>query len=165
MNNFAFKRQLEWGESKCKVMEIGKHKEKKDSRKLGTKTITKGTTYKYLGEIISRDGKSEANISERFQKTKATVISIMTCARSDIMKKIETNVLLKLHETVTLPSFLYGAETWMINKGERKEVDKIEIWAWKHMLGLPTTTPNPSIVFATGSLYASIRVEMKQLNY
>ena len=102
MNNFAFKRQLEWGESKCKVMEIGKHKEKKDSRKLGTKTITKGTTYKYLGEITSRDGKSEANISERFQKTKATVISIMTCARSDIMRKIETNVPLKLHDTVAV---------------------------------------------------------------
>ena len=33
------------------------------------------------------------------------------------------------------------------------------------MLGLPPTTPNPAIGFATGSLYASIRVDQKQLIY
>ena len=29
VNEFAIKHQLEWGEDKCKVMEIGTHKEKK----------------------------------------------------------------------------------------------------------------------------------------
>ena len=87
----------------------------------------------------------------------------MTCARSDIMKNIETQVLIKLHETVTLPSLLFNAETWSLYSGEKTEVDKVEIWAWKHMLGLPPTTPNPAVVFATGSLYASIRVEQKRL--
>ena len=33
------------------------------------------------------------------------------------------------------------------------------------MLGLPTTTPTPAVIFATGMLYATIRVEMKQLLY
>ena len=31
------------------------------------------------------------------------------------------------------------------------------------MLGLPVTTPNAAIIHTTGSLYASIRVQIKQL--
>ena len=33
------------------------------------------------------------------------------------------------------------------------------------MLGLPMTTPSPAVVFSTGSLYASIQVDVKQLLY
>ena len=163
--DFAKKRRLEWGAEKCKVMEVGSHKERRIEWNLGEKTITKCDTYKYLGEEISRDGKNKANLEERFKKVKNTVMAILTCGRNDIMRNIETQVLMKLHETVTLPAFLYNAESWTLNCSEKKEIDKIEIWAWKHMFGLPTTTPNPAIIFATGSLYATIRVEQKQLHF
>ena len=165
LNEFALKHQLEWGTEKCKVMEIGKSKERRSEWKFGEKTITNCQTYKYLGEEISRDGKSIRNILERFKKVKGTVRAIMTCSKSKIMKSIETKILLKLHESVTLPTLLYSAETWELNKGDKKEINKIEIWSLKQMLGLPTTTPTPAVIFATGMLYATIRVEMKQLLY
>jgi len=75
------------------------------------------------------------------------------------------SVLLRLHDAVTLPTLLYNAETWVLNKGEKKEIDKTEVWAWKTMLGVPKTTPTVAIIFVTGALYASIRVEMRQLLY
>ena len=162
---FAKERRLEWGADMCKVMEVGSHKERKSEWSLGQKTITKCDTYKYLGEEISRDGKNKANLDERLKKVKNTVAAIMTCGRNNIMRNIETQVLMKLHETVTLPAFLYNAETWELNYSEKKKVDKIEIWPWKHMLGLPITTPTPAIVFATGCLYATIRVDQKRLQY
>ena len=165
VNEFAIKRQLEWGVDKCKVMEIGTHRERRNSWKLGDKTIGNCETYRYLGEDISRDGKSKINLRERFKKVKGTVRAIMTSAKTGVMKRVETKVLLKLHDSVILPSFLYNAETWALNGGERKEADKILLWAWKQMLGLPTTTPTPAIVFATGSLYASVQIELKQLLY
>ena len=146
-------------------MEVGRHKERREEWSLREKTITKCDTYKYLGEEIARDGKNKTNLEERFKKVKNIVMAIMTCARNDVMRNIETQVLIKLHDTVTLPAFLYNAETWVLNCSERKEVDKVEIWAWKHMLGLPITTPNPAVVFATGSLYASVRVDQKRLVY
>ena len=165
VNDFAIKRQLEWGVNKCKVMEIGTHKERKKNWKLGEKVIGNCETYKYLGEEISRDGKSKMNLVERFKKVKGTVRAIMTSAKTGVMKRIETKVLLKLHDAVTLPSFLYNAESWTLNNEERKEADKIILWAWKQMLGLPTTTPTPAVIFATGSLYASIHINLKQLLY
>ena len=164
-HDFAIERQLEWGESKCKVMEAGCHIEKRDTWELGKGTIEKCKNYKYLGEIISRDGKESDNMEERVKKVKCTVTAIMTCSKSEIMKKIETKVLMKLHETVTLPTFLSNSETWVLSNKERKDADKTEISAWKHMLGLPATTPNPAVIFATGSLYASLRIDIRQLIY
>ena len=79
------------------------------------------------------------------------------------MKKIEINVLITLHESVTLPALLYNAETWPLNKTIKKDIDKIEIWAWKSMLGLPTTTPNAAVMVCSGAMYASIRVERSML--
>ena len=44
-------------------------------------------------------------------------------------------------------------------------IDKAEIYALKKTLGLPKTTPTAGIVVTTGVLFASIRVEIKQLLY
>ena len=165
LNEFALNHKLEWGINKCKVMEIGSRKERKDAWKLGKETIENCRSYRYLGEEISIDGKNATNIVNRLNKVKNTVMAIMTCGRNAIMRNIETNVLLRLHQTVTLPTLLYNAEAWAINKSDRKEIDKIEIWAIKHMFGLPTTTPTPAVIFATEAMYASVRVDVKRLLY
>ena len=65
INEFAVIHQLEWGEKKCKVMEIGTHKDVTEHWNLGNKVIDNCQEYKYLGEIISRDGRNAANIKER----------------------------------------------------------------------------------------------------
>ena len=84
-------------------MEVGSHKERKSERNLREKTITKCDTYKFLGE------KNQANLEEKFKKVKITVMAIMTCGRNDGMRNIESQVLMKLHKTVTLQAFLYNA--------------------------------------------------------
>ena len=164
LNVFAIKRKLEWGVQKCKVMEIGGGK-RKEKWRLGAKTIESCRTYKYLGEEISIDGKNSEILTDRMKKVKSAVMATMTCGRSAVMRKIETSILLKLHETVTLPTLLFNAETWDINNSDRKEIDRMELWALKQMFGLPITTPTPAIIFATGTMYASVRVDIKRLNY
>ena len=165
INEFAIKHQLEWSAKKTQVMEIGLHKEEKSNWKLGEKVISNCKSYKYLGEIIQRDGRNDENFIARFNKVKATVRAIMTCAKSNIMKKIEMKVILKLHECVTVPTLIYNSETWILRKAEKKEIDKMEIYALKKMIGLPPTTPTPGIIYATGTMFTSIRIEMKQIIY
>ena len=165
INEFGKKHQIEWGSDKCKVMETGTHKESQKEWALGEQQIKNCSTYKYLGEIISRDGKNEENLKERFKKVKATVRAINTCGKSNIMKKIEMKTLITLHDAVTLPTLLYNSETWPLNITTKKEIDKMEIWAWKSMLGLPKTTPTAAVMYCTGAMYASVRIEAKQLIY
>ena len=146
-------------------MEIGSHKEERTDWKLGNKTITTCKTYKYLGEIISRDGTNTENLGERLNKIKRTVREIINCGRSKVMKKIESGVYLKLHEAVTIPTLLSASETWTISSKEYEEINKMELWALKTMFGLPPTTPTPAIIFITGTLYTEIRIKKRQLMY
>ena len=165
INEFAVKHQLEWGEDKCKVMEIGKHKEKRTEWKLGEKTISNCQNYKYLGEVISRDGKNGPNIKDKIGKVKAAVIDAVTCARSKIMQRIGTSVSLKHHEAVIIPTLLYGCETWTLDSKEKCLVDRIDLWALKKMFGLPPTTPTPAVRYVTGTLFTDIHIQKKQLIY
>ena len=73
--------------------------------------------------------------------------------------------MLKLHESVTIPSLLYASETWVLSAIEAKQIDRIELWALKKMFGLPSTTPTPAVRFMTGTLYAVVRIQIKQLVY
>ena len=165
VHTFGLKHKIEWGQDKCKVMEFGKQREERRDWKLGEKTIENCKSYKYLGEIIARDGSNEENLAARFSKVKGTVRAINTCGKTKIMRRIEVEVLTTLHNAVTLPTLLYNSETWPLNATIRKELDKMELWAWKSMLGLPKTTPTAAVMFVTGALYASIRVQIKQLIY
>ena len=165
VNEFAAKHKIEWGTPKCKTMEIGNHKEERSVWKLGEKEIEKCSEYKYLGEQISRNGNNKENLQERFDKVQNCVRAITTSCKNAVMKRIGTKVTLLLHESVTVPTLLYNAETWTLNKTEKKLIDRVEIYAIKKTLGLPQTTPTAGIVRTTGVLFASIRVEMKQLLY
>ena len=75
------------------------------------------------------------------------------------------SIALELHEVVTIPTLLYNAETWTLNKTEKDLINRAEIFAIKKVLGLPKTTPNAGIVVSSGTLFASVRIEMKQLIY
>ena len=146
-------------------MEIGGHHEEKASWMLGDKEIEKCENYKYLGDIINRNGRNDENLKGRYGKLKASVRAIMTCCRNEVMHKIGVRVILHLHESETISALLNNAEAWTLNKTERNTLDKMEIYAFKTMIGLPQTTPTAGLIMTVGTLFTSIRIDVKQLLY
>ena len=65
-----------------------------------------------------RNGKNDEHLKERLNKMKNAVRAIITCCRQKIMERVGTRIALQLHEAVTIPSLLYNAETWTLNKME-----------------------------------------------
>ena len=166
VNEFGVKHKLKWGAAKCNVLKIGKHKENKHNEwKLGEEEIKETDKYKYLGDIITSDGKNERNIEARKNKVTASIVSLNTIAASDVLRRIETTVLLELHDKIILSALLTNAEAWTLNITNRKELDKIEIQALKYMFDLPTHTPTPAIIYSFGTLYTQHRLDKKQLLY
>ena len=47
----------------------------------------------------------------------------MTYCKTEIMRRVGTEVILKLHKAETVPAFLYNAETWTLNKSEKKLIN------------------------------------------
>ena len=121
--------------------------------------------YTYLGDVITPDGKNTENINSRKTKLKSTSISINTIASSEVLHRIETPVLLELHERINIPSLISNSESWSLLKSEEKEVEQAEIQCLKSMFNLPLKTPTPSIIFTFGTLFTTIRIDQKRLLY
>ena len=166
IDRFAKNHKFRWGQQKCQVMRIGKHDTTKNTQwQIGDMPISETNSYKYLGDMISDDGKNTKNIEARRIKTNATTTSIKNIASNSIFKEIGTPVLLDLHETITMSALLTNSESWLLNKGDKKELERIKIQAMKHLFNLPAHTPTPAIIFIFGLLYTSLRIEQRQLLY
>ena len=167
ISDFAIKHKITWGQEKCKVMRVGKHKDTKKGQEwqAGDLSIQETDKYKYLGDIITSDGKNRENLYSRKAKLQCTTININTIAASEVMYQIETAVLLELHEKMNISSLINNAESWNLNKGEEQDIEKTEIQALKDLFDLPLHTPTPAIVFSFGVLFTKQRIDMKLLLY
>ena len=167
VDEFAKKHRLQWGQSKCNVMRVGVHEKNSENGTwhLGTMPIDETTTYKYLGDIISNDGKNAKNIEARKIKTQATTINVNSLASTEVLRNIESMVLLELHDKITIPGLLANAESWSLTKTEYTEIEKIENQALRNLFDLPLHTPIPAMMFTFGTLYSHLRIEKQRLNY
>ena len=163
--DFATQHKMEWGVDKCKVMQVGRGKNVVKDWQLGDKTIESASEYKYLGDVITRNGTNKRNLEEREKKVNQAVRGIKSCAQHEIMEKVQNQVTLRLHETVVIPALLTNAESWTLTKSDEKLCERVEIGALKSVLGLPKTFPSPALIYATGTLYTTLRIDKKQLLY
>ena len=165
INNFAIKHKIQWGQAKCKVMRIGKHKENNQQWRAGDMVIEETDRYKYLGDVITNDGKNKENILTRKINIQSNTAIINSIASSEALYRIETAVLLDMHEKKNIASLLNNAEAWMLNKGEEDDIEKVEIQALKSLFSLPLHTPTAAIIYTFGTLFTKQRIDQKMLIY
>ena len=165
VNEFALKHKLKWGGDKCKVMEIGNRSFAQKQWKLGNQEISSSDSYKYLGDIIMKNGGNKRNIEEREMKVMTSTRKILAMCSDDIFQKIKLKALIRLHNSCTVTSFLTNCETWVLNKSERNKLERIELGALKKILNVPKTTPTVVIWYVTGFLKTSILIDKRQMLY
>ena len=53
-----------------------------------------------------------------------------------------------LVKPVVFPVVMYGCDSWIIKKAERRRIDAFELWCWRRLLRVPWTgrRSNPSIL-------------------
>ena len=106
-----------------------------------------------------------AKTLSRGTKLQATTININTIASSEILHRIETTVLLDMHEKKSIAGFLTNAESWNLSSKEEKELEKLEIQAVKYLFDLPVHMPTVAILYSFGLLYTTQRIDQIQLIY
>ena len=165
VDEFAQINKLEWGAEKCQVMQVGRKIKPPETWDLGPKQIKNTTSYKYLGDVITNDGKYKQNIEKRFNQVQAIMRQINTTASSDVMRNIEAKVLLDLYDTCIVPSFLYNAQSWTLTKTDELEMDKLGIQILKRLFNLPEKTPNAAIIHSFGTLYMTQQIDQMKFMY
>ena len=154
-NEIANRYHLEFGKEKSQTMIINggrKKNEANENFKLGNMTLDNTNKYKYLGEYINAKNNLDDQLQTIRAKTEAAYQTIMLLAGDNNFREIEMKCIWRLLETCITPILLYGSETWQLNKGQTKEVNRIYDNIIRRILKVPPTTPREALYMETGLL-------------
>ena len=58
-----------------------------------------------------------------------------------VLKSRDITLLTKvcLVKAMVFPEVMYGCESWMVKKAERRRIDAFELWCWRRLLRVPWT--------------------------
>jgi len=96
-------------------------------------TVETVTDFIFLGSKITADGDCSHEIKRRILLGRKVMTSLDSILKSrDIT--LPTNV--HLVKPMVFPIFMYGCESWTINKAECQRIDALELW-WRRLLRVP----------------------------
>ena len=97
---------------------------------IGT-TLEQVETFKYLGQTITSDGRSDTAIRQRIEIARQTFLNM-----SDVLtaRNIEIETRKRLVRCYVLSTLLYASETWTLNADTSKKTNSFEMWMYRKML-------------------------------
>ena len=106
------------------------------SWELDGKTVETVSDFIFLGFKITADG----DCSHETKRCLLVGRQVMTNLDS-IFKSRDITLPTKVHlvRAMVFPVFIYGCESWTVNKAERQRIDAFELWCWRRLLRVPWT--------------------------
>ena len=133
-------------------------KVKEESEKVGLKLNIQKTKIMASGPITSWeiDGKTMETVSDIIfggseisadgycsHEIKRHLLlggKVMTYLESTFKSRdITLPVKVRLVKAIVFPVVMYGCESWIVKKAERRRIDTFELWCWRRLLRLPWT--------------------------
>ena len=119
------RRKLKVNVEKSKVMMCSRREDRANlNLSLNGKILEEVHSFKYLGATVSENGGVGSDVRERVNQG-AKVIGAMKGVWKE--RALSTRVKRAMYEGIVVPTVLYGAETWGLNKKERKSLDVLEM--------------------------------------
>ena len=90
----------------------------------------------FWGSKITADGDCSHEIKRHLlleRKVMTNLDSILKSRDITLPKKVH------LSKAIVFPVVMYGCESWIIKKAERRRIDAFELWCWKRLLRVPWT--------------------------
>jgi len=86
-------------------------------------------TFKYLGSILTNDGRCTCEIKRRISMAKAAFNKKRTLFTNTFYLELRK----KLMKCYVWSIALYGAETWTLLAVDQKHLESFEMWCWRRM--------------------------------
>ena len=90
----------------------------------------------FLGSKITGDG----DCSHEIKRCLLLGRKVMTNLDS-ILKSRDVTLPTKVHlvKVMVFPVVMYGCDSWIIKKAERRRIDAFKLWCWRRLLRVPWT--------------------------
>ena len=108
---------------------------------------------KYLGDIISFDGKMDKNIANKIKKGNSSISTIMIILRDSVFGSLYFETALFMRESVLLSSMLLNGEAWVgLSKTNLEDLEKVDESFLQRILEVPGSTPIPALYLELGCI-------------
>ena len=115
---------------KTKTMVVSRQDNIQADIKIGTETLEQVNTFKYLGQIITPDGKNENEIKAKMAIAKNRFQQMYKVLTS---RKISMKLRHRLLVCYVFSVILYGCETWTLTKPLMDKIEACEMWFLRRM--------------------------------
>jgi len=86
-------------------------------------------SFKYLGSMLTNDGRCTCEIKSRIAMAKAAFIK----KRALFTSTLDLELRKKLVKCYIWSIALYGSETWTLRTVDKKHLESFEMWCWRRV--------------------------------
>src|SRR5215469_2448751 len=146
--------------SKNKTLVISKHKNIDCKIDINGARIDQVKDFRYLGSLITEDGRSSREIRTRIGLAKVAFWRHKEFLRRDVSKELK----MKMLRCYVWSVFLYRCETWTLTKESQKRIDAFDVWCARRMLKIKwiDKISNKEVWRRMGSKYSLLEEVMKR---
>jgi hypothetical protein len=119
---------MEMNVEKTKVMRISRQPSPV-TIKIDQNQLENMKCFKYLGSILTEDGRCTCEIKSRIAMAKAA----FSKKKNLFTSKLDVNLKKKLMKCYIWSIALHGAETWTLWATDQKHLESFEMWCWRRM--------------------------------
>ena len=90
-----------------------------------------------LGSKITADGDCSLEIKRPLLLGRKVMTNL-----DSILKSRDITLTTKVHlvKAIVFPMVMYGCESWTVKKAEHRRMDAFELWCWRRLLRVPSTS-------------------------
>ena len=85
---------------------------------------------------ITAEGDCSHEIKRRLLLGRKVMTNLDSILKS---RDITLSTKVRLVKAMVFPVVMYGCESWIIKKAERRRIDAFELWCWRRLLRIPWT--------------------------
>ena len=132
----------------------------------GSKVVKEVQQERYLGDILSCDGKNQKNITARKNKGTGIITQIMSILEDICFGNYYFQVAIILRNSLLISSLLSNAEGWYkLTKSEIEELESVDERLLRKVLESPVSTPKEMLYLELGVLPIGFIIRMRRLHF
>ena len=121
---------------------------------------------KYVGDIITGDGKHTKNIMARRSKGIGIVSEIISILDGLFLGKHYFRTAVMLRQAMLLSVLLFNSETWLrLNKADLNRLEGVDRMFLRRVFQVPTSTPTAALYLETGCLPINVLMKVKRIMF
>ena len=160
-------KKLELGKEKCFQIHVGKNGQLTcPDLSVHQDTMKKTSSEKYLGDILSNDGKIDLNIESRVNKGKGSSNSIMSLLEEISFGNFYFEMAILFRNSMLINSVLSSSETlYNIESKHITKLEKCDTDLLTKIFNSPVSTSYEAVYFETGCLPIRFILQGRRLLY